>query len=236
MGVISKVGRQLDPVVSTTGDNAPLIHVLFVLHSDPLEGSEFPPGGVELHVKGLAEELAFCGEVVPIIWASNGRELSLIEIDENGDWCRTRLSLPNPIDNLTITDSFYTQRFQEVLQEFQIDIIHVHHLFRSPLDISSFLGDWSGGLVISLHDYFFLCPGITLIGQDGSFCKGGGLDICPACVKKITGRQFDIQEWRGKHRRNVEYADLLYAPSESTASLVKEVLKPCLIHDIVVRG
>lgn len=210
-------------------------HILHLLHRDPLEGWYGVRSGVEYHVLTLAESLEAIGDVVSFVLASDGQELFFLEKNRQGAWHRMRLPLPNDISHETQYDGFFREKLHEILDIYHIDLIHVHHLFNIPKDLSTLIEPWQGGLCLTLHDFYLLCPTINLINTEGEYCHGGNASYCPACVRAQIGSPIDIPAWRKMHQANIAYAQKVYAPSESAAQITHELLLDGLEPLITIR-
>lgn len=211
------------------------IHVLFMLHNDPIEGSSFAPAGSEKHVLSIADYLAQNSSIVPFILASNGKELSFFEKNRNGEWQRTRYLMPEQIWLTTCYSDSYKRRLHEVLKIYHIEIVHYHHLFNHPLDMTATLEDWDGGVCLSLHDHYALSPCFHLLGTDGKYCGPEDISECQTCLKGKVGMLIDIKWWRRMQKLNFERADLIFAPSSRIAETVEKTLAPSLKRPICVR-
>ena len=212
------------------------LHVLFLLHNEPLHGFVNKPGGVEHHVLSLAEAMAEQGAAIPFILASSGSELVLLERDGQGEWQQRYLGLKNRIHLLTTHDLEYRKRLFEVLDICHIDLVHIHHQVNAPLDLELLFKDWSGPVCLTLHDFFAICPSYNLIMEDGRYC---GLDqptACPDCLRHATGFQIDIETtWQRIQQKNLLFVDQCYVPSESCRDIFQQAFS-ALTGKITVRG
>lgn len=211
------------------------IHVLFVLHNDPIEGSNFAAAGSEKHVLAMADYFGAEDLIIPFILASNGKELSLLEKNNKGEWQRTRYLMPEPIWLTTSFSRTYKKRLHEILAVYHIDIVHYNHLFNHPLNLPETLSGWDGAVCITLHDHYVLSPCFHLVGPDGKHCKVEDVSNCHGCLKKIFGTCVDIDWWRKTHKLNLERMDIVYAPSESIAQIIIKTIVPSLRNDICIR-
>ncbi len=63
------------------------------------------------------------------------------------------------------------------------DIIHIHHLINFPLNFPLKLKNY----IITLHDYWFICPRITLLFKNRTPCNKN-IFWCPICYFDIYGK------------------------------------------------
>lgn len=70
---------------------------------------------------------------------------------------------------------------KQCIQSFKPGIVHIHHLMGLGLSIPLFLQKYNIPYVISLHDYWFVCPQVRLMKEDGSTCNFP-IDNCADCM------------------------------------------------------
>ena len=140
----------------------------------------FPPAavtGTEQHVFGLARELArrnrvhvFTREVRP-----DAPEYSARDDDVDGVQVR-RLAMPrlngSPARLARICDAAIEEAFARYLEETGADLVHVHHALDLSLSLVTLAKRRGVPVVVTLHDYYFACPRINLVRDDGSLCDG----------------------------------------------------------------
>jgi len=68
--------------------------------------------------------------------------------------------------------------YNEIIENFKIDLIHLRHLLTHTLDIFSLAKSKNIPLFYSIHDFYTLCPSINLIDDNGNYCAG----ICTASL------------------------------------------------------
>jgi glycosyltransferase involved in cell wall biosynthesis len=109
------------------------------------------------------------------------------------------------------------QEWSSILRELKPDLIHFHHLLNHPLSLLSKLTDSGIPVIVSIHDYYFLCPDYTL-----QHCPG--VHSCDTCFPERFKGPAEYQRLRrvllgGSLRK----AAVLVAPSHAAANLVREV-------------
>lgn len=66
---------------------------------------------------------------------------------------------------------------------------------------------------VTLHDYYTICPRITLIDESGIFCGEPDENQCNVCIQTcddIIG--ISIQDWRNRYQRILEKAHKIFVP------------------------
>ncbi|WP_187770642.1 glycosyltransferase [Cognatilysobacter lacus] len=166
-------------------------------------------GGTERQVLAIAQELGADGHVV-IIRPSIGHK-SLLRI-ENRD----------PYDHFDqVVDAIDGAGFARLLARMGVTAVQVHHLY----DHGDLIRD---GLAISglpftfdVHDYFVICPQITLTTVDQEYCGEPGPSGCDACIAQRPNLgAADIRNWREAQEWAVLGASEVRAPSHDTASRI----------------
>jgi glycosyltransferase involved in cell wall biosynthesis len=127
-----------------------------------------------------------------------------------------------------------------LLLDLGIDLVHVHHAMRAPLDVVEALLDEADRRSIpvawTLHDYFTLCPAATLLdADDGTPCTsldgGARCEGCEALAARFAG--LPVEEWRREWARHLSRADRVFSPSQAAAQLVGAHV-PAIIDRVAV--
>ncbi len=130
-----------------------------------------------------------------------------------GKWRYEKAGWPLTTSDLPANDPGWIS----ILNQVRPDVIHFHHLLNHPLSLLAKLTSTGIPVMVSFHDYYFLCPDFHL--HD---CPG--VHSCASCFpdrfKGPAQYQALRRELLGGSLRN---AAALIAPSVSTANLVREV-------------
>lgn len=100
-----------------------------------------------------------------------------------------------------------------------ISLAHVHHISGARNGLLIALADLCLPYGITLHDSYLACPTVTLLGPGGEYC-GAVTDptACQRCLDaQVLYRGIKIPDWRTEHRKLIERADFIIAPSQSVA-------------------
>lgn len=73
--------------------------------------------------------------------------------------------------------------FIKVIEEFKPDVIHIHELAGLPFTLIDICKQRRLPLVMTLHDYFPLCPTLNLYDQRGGFCSDACGVGCVECCR-----------------------------------------------------
>jgi glycosyltransferase involved in cell wall biosynthesis len=190
-------------MLAATRDPRP--RVLHVVHS--YEGG----GGTEKHVRDLEGALSdrFLGFA-----AAPHDDLKLYSATIPMD------ARPYVKANWPLTPSVVAENdkvWAGVLREWQPSLIHFHHLLHHPLSLLPKLIGTGIPVIVSLHDYYFLCPDYTL-----QHCPG--VNSCETCFPERFKGPAEYQRLRRDLLgSSLRQAAAIVAPSRAAAKLVREV-------------
>ena len=182
---------------------SPLPRILFVSHA--------LGGGTEKHIRDLAaylhEQAHFLvlrpevGDQVRIDWLNPGEGLQM--------W----FALPDDYDAL-----------RAILCDLGVSRAHIHHTLGVPHQVFDILADMDLPWDFTAHDYYPLCPQITLTRRDNRYCGEPDEKGCNDCLRDnpAPGR-VDIRTWRNNHRSLIENAQRVFTPSADTARRYKKL-------------
>jgi glycosyltransferase involved in cell wall biosynthesis len=132
--------------------------------------------------------------------ASRGQRVSAIALDgaEGLEPYSTRDSASGPValtrmayryqDHRALADVVESPRAEEVLRRWAearaLDLVHVHHLSGWGLGALRALRAAGAGLVMTLHDYWTLCPRGQMLRADGAVCARAEAATCGECLAR----------------------------------------------------
>ncbi|MBI4405989.1 MAG: glycosyltransferase [Deltaproteobacteria bacterium] len=116
--------------------------------------------------------------------------------------------------------------FAKILQLDSFDAVHFHHLAGwGSLQLPAIAKKMGKKVIVSLHDYFLLCPQYNLLLPDNTPCskKNASPDACCSQCLHLKWRQADVERYiRERHalaKQLLHAADALVAPSEHVRNL-----------------
>jgi len=105
--------------------------------------------------------------------------------------------------------------------------IHVQHLLDLPDGVGEFVRDCGIPYAVTLHDFFYGCPRVTLLDGGGFYCGIPPAQKCTSCVRESgahAGLHRSLEPfsgtgevWRGKWGPLLHDAFQVIAPSQDTA-------------------
>ncbi|MCC6165811.1 MAG: glycosyltransferase [Caldilineaceae bacterium] len=164
------------------------MRVLHVVH-------QYPPqyvGGTELYTVAAAQGMAGRGHEVAVYTRSRGQGTGLASTRE-GAVTVYRAWEGDPSPAARYAASFGGRHllaaFDQVMEEFRPDVVHVQHLMGLPLAILARLRRARRPYVVTLHDYWWMCANAQLVtNYSGVVCAGPrGYVNCTRCAVARSG-------------------------------------------------
>jgi glycosyltransferase involved in cell wall biosynthesis len=136
-------------------------------------------GGVTKYLRTLIAEQLKQGLTVNVIGGTDEKTVEGVEYDAFGG--------ARPPFTLKIEkDPDAARRFLEVIARRDADVVHFHMGIDLPLEFwSAFPNEHTQPYVVSLHDYYYICPRVTLIDFRGQVSLGPSREACRVCVGKL---------------------------------------------------
>ncbi len=190
-----------------------------VVHGSPPE----LVGGTERLVADLAQSLAVAGHTVSVFsgsieWrpqfevvASTAGAVQLLRVHRH-DLFFERWD--------KVHDPFVERAYLDWLDDFQPDLVHVHHWARLTTTLVQVAASRGVPTVLSLHDLFSSCPRYHRVKEDLSFCsEAPSAAACSHCAPRWTFQgdgeiDASLTMFVSELRAEVSCASLLIAPTQ----------------------
>lgn len=195
-------------------------NILYVLHNDFERGINHRAGGTEYHVKDLIENLPHLN---PFVLISTGEEL-LLQAFINQEVLTFTFNLDEKLEYISFYSKRYEKIVESILKVFSIDLIHVHHLLNHTFDISKVAKQLGIPCAISLHDFYSICPSVSLLDANDEYCRDTrNPKMCQQCMKKRIGYEGNfLSKWNAQMLKFLSDFDKIYVPSYSTKAIIEE--------------
>jgi GT2 family glycosyltransferase len=105
--------------------------------------------------------------------------------------------------------------------------IHVQHLIDLPAEIGDFVRDCGIPYAVTLHDFFYACPRVTMLDAGSAYCGAPPVARCAACLRQgpihaevhpsLAAFAESGEAWRDRWRALLDEAAQIIAPSQDTA-------------------
>ncbi len=165
----------------------PSMRILLITHGLPPDSV----GGVEQHVDGLARALCAAGHDVEFFTRTSRAGTPGDHLEETWPGCRVTRAIYRWEDLGSLRDLYVSELMQQSLQRFldaaaargqRFDVAHVHHLTGLSTGSVAVLRDAGIPVVLTLHDYWLMCPRGQMWHRDGHACPAVEPDTCASCL------------------------------------------------------
>ena len=140
---------------------------------------------------------------------------------------RMRLSsnFINETPNLVFAGHWDDGEVAHVIRQLNVKCLHLHHILGFAPEVLQLIEKLESPLVVTLHDYTYICPQVVLLDQRNMFCGVPSAVICNQCIaaKRPVLDLANVAEWRESMHRLVSRAKRISAPSKSAVELFKRV-------------
>ena len=127
----------------------------------------------------------------------------------------------------------YRKMVEKVFEFINIDFVHVHHLMYQYFDIIDLINEKKIPYIITLHDFYMVCPIFSLLENGEEYCGDKESPDCQKCLKKQKNIEIEfIDNWRKLSHDVLEKAKLVIAPTDSAREIVQKYFKDIEIKTI----
>ncbi len=144
-------------------------------------------GGVESHTRDLAQELLARGRRVSVLCLEGTRQRMSYETqDSEVDGVHVRRMSYAYEDHRALADLVASPRAESVVRSWladrAVDLVHVHHLTGFGAGALTAIELASVPVMMTLHDYWLLCPRGQMLHTNGTVCEKPEPDTCAKCI------------------------------------------------------
>lgn len=199
-------------------------NLLYFLHSDFREDAGDNKGGTQFHVRDLVQSMKDVYNV--FVLARDGENLFL-SIYNGAKLEQFRFPIGEKKLYQKMFDAKIANVVDNIINAFEIDIVHVHHTYSLSLDVYYIASKHKIPLFVTLHDYYYVCPTIKLINNQGKFCSKN-IHCSTQCTKCLAeqceySETVDIIEmWRDENEKALQLCNAIIVPTESAKETILE--------------
>ena len=129
-------------------------------------------------------------------------------------------------DSVEMYNHEYKKLMEKVFKIINIDLVHIHHLMRHYFDIVDLIKEKNIPYVITLHDFYMLCPTFALLEKNEKYCGNNEKRNCEECLKKLKNVETNIiPKWRELTYSVLKDAKEVFVPSNSTKEIFEQYFK-----------
>jgi GT2 family glycosyltransferase len=113
--------------------------------------------------------------------------------------------------------------FKELFEYLGIQAVVIQHLLGYSTDLTNSLMGSITEKTLRLHDFYYICPRIHLVGQTNTDCNLPDIGTCNDCLQSDTN--FDIETYRLSKAPILRNVSRISAPSSDTAKRYQSIIK-----------
>ena len=135
----------------------------------------------------------------------------------------------------------YSKMVSQITDLFKIDLVHIQHMVGHYFDLLETVKFKNLKLIITLHDYYSVCPRINKINSNNSFCDNQYQNDCNTCLKKYSSDYFNNDEidiikiWHNNWWNLLSFAEKIIVPSETSKNEITNTYEDLSI-DVIEHG
>jgi len=177
-------------------------------------------GGTVIHIYDLIKELK--SEMnFHVVFAEKGkyRIRSFFE-DSTSEIVLGKIS---NYDSVELYNHEYKKLMEKVFKIINVDFVHIHHMMHHYFDIVDLIKEKQIPYVITLHDFYMICPAFTLLENNEKYCGDNANCDCEKCLKTVKNVECNIiPEWRKLTYSVLKDAKEVIVPTDSTREIAKK--------------
>ncbi len=207
-GVMERIsGNIIQNITSFMAKNRKKI--LYVIH-EPINGQKI--GGTEFHVRDLTNGLSKTYAIY-VTYIIKGRHF-IVEEYVDGLKSSYLFDIPFKLDRFTLTNFYLFKVYSEILNTFEIDVLHIHHLINQTLDIIYAAKSLGIPVIMTIHDYYLLSPDYNLLYRlTENGYSSNRLPTKKYFENKFQLIDFDNKEWQQLIAKYLTAVQLFIFPS-----------------------
>jgi GT2 family glycosyltransferase len=124
---------------------------------------------------------------------------------------------------LKLNGSVGDDLFKELFEYLGIQTVVIQHLLGYSTELTNSLMSSKAEKTLRLHDFYYICPRIHLVGQTNADCNLPDIGTCNNCLQADTN--FDIETYRLSKAPILRTVSRISAPSSDTAKRYQAVIK-----------
>lgn len=198
-------------------------NILFLAQADFRDEASDNIGGTQLHLHDMVQCLKDDYNIYVV--ARDGQDLAVTAY-VNNDSIHFRFPMPATNTFPLLSDPQMITFWKNILNAFHIDLIHIHHVKGSSFDIFEVAEAYHIPVILTLHDFYFVCPTIKLLDEHGRTCMGdtstANCRQCLNCQMKYATTVDYITIWRKRCLHYLNMVSKIIVPSNSAKQILSQ--------------
>jgi len=169
-------------------------------------------GGIKRHVNERRSALATAGNTVLV--------LQPVETPGRGDCVMLRVE-GKGLENLVFRLPEESPALRAFLLSLRLSRIELHHFVGLPAAALEIIATLSVAYDVYIHDYSWICPRLTLTGENGGYCGEPPVEDCESCIRKhgtALEKSLSVKALRSRSASILQLANMVIAPSNDVRS------------------
>lgn len=195
-------------------------NLLYLIHSDFHKDANDNIGGTQLHVKDLVDGLK---NIYNVFVIARDREYFRVTAYIGNESISFKYYIGRKQDYPIFRNSNHARIYENILNAFSINIVHIHHTFGLSLDMYYVAKKMNIPIVSTLHDYYYICPTIKLLNDENKVCIDCETnEMCRKCLRihyNIAETVNYIPNWRVECEKALALCDKIIVPSKSAKNI-----------------
>ncbi len=160
------------------------------------------------------------------VLTSNKKKLSLFQYKDSTFSILKSWDLKKEWQITEMTRDDFKDIYLEVLVQWNISLVHIRHLLAHTFDIAYLANKIGKRVLLSFHDFYFVCPTIHLLDNNRVYCSGScteGIGVCSPPSSWISDppvlKHNWVYVWRGMVEDLFKICDAIITTSQSTKNI-----------------
>ena len=121
----------------------------------------------------------------------------------------------------------YKLILQKLFSVLNIDFVHIHHMANHYFDLPELLIEKKIPYLVSLHDFYLICPTIVLLENGKKYCVDNEKRNCEECLQNLKSIESDafINKWRKLACELLKNAQKVIVPNSSAKEIFNKFYK-----------
>lgn len=172
--------------------------------------------------------LALLDYIDPMLLHSNSRNITLSQVNESGSVILENYKLQTELEAFSHRNSEYDYVVSEWLVRYSIELTHIRHIAWHSLGLIDICSHLNIPIVFSFHDYYTICPTVTLLDNHSKFCSGNCTNSSGDCSQPLWKnsnlphlKHKAIHLWRSMFKNALKQCHHFITTSEDTRSRIE---------------
>lgn len=193
-------------------------NILYIVHQwiDTSNYDSTSIGGTTLHILDIVNEIKDEYNCF-VLYHANG--LYNLAVYQNGSVNFFDLGFHVKSNLFDCYDEDYEKMLLELIVKLKIDFVHIHHLLGHAYNILNVLKLRKIRTIITLHDYFLICPRVNMLYKNQDYCSLTSISCCEECFDN----KFDFKTRNMIVGDLFNYADTIIVPNKTVERIYKKI-------------